>query len=129
MLNQSNPTIIDTSTLAVIERFNEAFNRRDVEAVMSLMTNDCLFEGTYPSPDGDRFVGQAAIRGFWIELFGSNAESTFLTEEVLACGDRCVVRWVYQWVSKTGEAGHVRGIDLFRVVEGKVAEKLSYVKG
>ncbi len=25
--------------------------------------------------------------------------------------------------------GHVRGVDVFRVRDGKVAEKLSYVKG
>jgi hypothetical protein len=28
-----------------------------------------------------------------------------------------------------GNAGHVRGVDAFRVRDGKVAEKLSYVKG
>jgi hypothetical protein len=47
---------------------------------------------------------------------------------MFAAGDRCVVRWRYDWV-REGEAGHVRGVDLFRVREGKVAEKLSYVKG
>ena len=32
--------------------------------------------------------------------------------------------WCYSW-----NGGHVRGLDLFRVRDGKVAEKLSYVKG
>jgi hypothetical protein len=35
-----------------------------------------------------------------------------------------VVRWRYAW----GD-GHVRGVDVFRVRGGLVAEKLSYVKG
>ncbi|HXD80260.1 MAG TPA: hypothetical protein VNU27_01685 [Candidatus Acidoferrum sp.] len=39
-------------------------------------------------------------------------------------GDRPVVRWRFDW----GD-GHIRGIDLFKVRHGKVAEKLSYVKG
>ena len=30
----------------VIERFNDAFNRHDVEAVMELMTEDVVFENT-----------------------------------------------------------------------------------
>jgi hypothetical protein len=30
---------------------------------------------------------------------------------------------------KEGKPGHVRGVDIFRVRDGKLAEKLSYVKG
>ena len=44
-------------------------------------------------------------------------------------GNRCVVRWRYEWVEKDGKPGHVRGVDVVRVRDGKVAEKLSYVKG
>jgi hypothetical protein len=42
----------------------------------------------------------------------------------VVAGDRAVVRWRFD-----SGSGHIRGIDLFRVREGKVAEKLSYVKG
>jgi len=31
------------STLEVVRRFNEAFNRHDVDAVMAGMTDDCVF--------------------------------------------------------------------------------------
>ena len=55
-------------------------------------------------------------------------EARFEAEETFAAGDRCVVRWVYHWV-RDGQPGHVRGVDVFRVRDGKVAEKLSYVKG
>lgn len=39
------------------------------------------------------------------------------------------MRWLYRWVDREGKEGHVRGVDLFRVRDGKVAEKFSYVKG
>ena len=32
------------ATIAVVDRFNDAFNRHDVDAVMALMTVDCVFE-------------------------------------------------------------------------------------
>lgn len=112
----------------VVERFNEAFNRHDVDAVMALMTEDCIFENTRPRPDGERYQGQAAVRGFWEQFFARSPDARFDAEEVFAVGDRCVVRWVYTWV-RDGERGHVRGVDLFRVRDGRVAEKLSYVKG
>lgn len=119
---------LESATLATIERFNEAFNRHDVDAVMAVMTEDCVFDSTRPPPDGERIEGQAAVRRFWEELFSRSPHARFETEEAFAAGDRCVVRWVYHWI-RDGVPGHVRGVDVFRVRDGKVAEKLSYVKG
>ena len=115
-------------TLAAVNRFNDAFNRHDVDAVMAAMTEDCVFENTRPTPDGGRFVGQAAVREVWDAFFRNSPEAHFDTEEMFAIEDRCVVRWRYSWM-KQGVAGHVRGVDVFRVRDGKVSEKLSYVKG
>jgi hypothetical protein len=39
------------------------------------------------------------------------------------------MRWVYTWVDARGVEGHIRGVDLYRVRGGLIAEKLSYVKG
>jgi len=119
---------VEVATLATINAFNEAFNRHDVEAVMDLMTEDCLFDSTRPPPDGERIEGQAAVRQFWETFFGRSPAARFETEEMFVAGDRCVVRWVYHWV-RDGNPGHIRGVDVFRVRDGKVAEKLSYVKG
>jgi len=96
---------------------------------MAAMTGDCLFENTFPSPDGERFEGQNQVRSFWERFFRSSPGATFEAEEIFACGDRGVVRWLYCWVDKDGKPGHVRGVDILRVREGKVAEKLAYVKG
>ncbi|HWA16738.1 MAG TPA: nuclear transport factor 2 family protein [Gemmatimonadales bacterium] len=115
-------------TLRTVTAFNEAFNRHDVPAIMALMTEDCIFDSTRPPPDGERLVGQAPVRAFWEAMFARSPHARFETEEILAFDDRCVVRWVYSWI-RDGGRGHVRGIDLFRVREGRVAEKLSYVKG
>ncbi len=116
-------------TLETINRFNAAFNRHDVDAVMALMTDDCVFENTFPPPDGQRFEGQSAVRGAWEELFRSSPNALFETEELFVAGDRCTARWIYRWTAADGTPGHVRGVDVFRVREGKVAEKLAYVKG
>ena len=56
---------------------------------------------------------------------GSQAPD-FETEEIFATGDRALVRWVFHWDDADG---HVRGVDVMRVRDGKVAEKLAYVKG
>lgn len=114
--------------LAVVTDFDKAFGRGDVDAIMAMMTDDCVFENTYPPPDGERHVGQADVRQFWERFFGDTEAPRFETEEIFAAGDRVVARWRFTW-GESGSGGHVRGVDLFRVRDGKVAEKLSYVKG
>lgn len=116
------------ATLAAVNRFNDAFNRHDVDGIMALMTEDCVFDSTRPAPDGERHVGQAAVRAFWEGFFARSPSARFESEETVATGDRCVVLWTYHWI-REGKPGRVRGVDVFRVRDGKVAEKLSYVKG
>jgi ketosteroid isomerase-like protein len=117
------------ATLAAVRRFLDAFARHDVDGIMAAMTEDCVFENTYPPPDGERHVGQAAVRGFWERFFRDTPSAAFETEEMFAGGARCAVRWLYRWRNADGSAGHVRGVDLLRVRDAKVVEKLSYVKG
>jgi len=114
---------------AVVERFGDAFDQRDLETVMSLVTDDIVFESTSPSPDGGRFKGADAVRAEWAKLFENTVDPHFETEEMVVSGDRAVVRWRYSWRTDSGDRGHVRGVDILRLRDGRIAEKLSYVKG
>jgi ketosteroid isomerase-like protein len=117
-----------SSTVAAVDTFNEAFNRHDVDAVMAVMTDDCVFESTAP-PEGERHVGQAAVRAAWEAFFGATPTAHFDAEDVIATADRCVVQWRFTWKNDDGTDGTVRGVDVIRVRDGKVAEKSAYVKG
>jgi ketosteroid isomerase-like protein len=119
----------DALTLAVIQRFNMAFNRHAVDDLMALMTEDCVFENTNPPPGGERFTGQAAVRACFEDFFRASPAATFDFGDTFACGERACVRWLYRWIEADGREGHVLGVDIFRVQDGKVAEKCSYVKG
>ena len=117
------------TTIQVVEQLNEALNRRDVDAFMALITDDCVFENTFPSPDGQRYEGQGAIRTFVEDFFHSTPHIDFQTEDLFASGSRCVVRWVFHWSNPSGEHGHIRGVDVITVRNGKMAEDFAYVKG
>jgi uncharacterized protein (TIGR03086 family) len=112
-----------SEALAAVERFGDAFAAKDIEAIMATMTTDCVFESTAP-PDGDRHCGADAVRAAWHRFFEAAGDHRFTTESRTVAGDQVVVRWRYDW---TG--GHVRGVDLFRIRDGLVAEKAAYVKG
>ena len=112
-----------SEALAAAERFGDAFDAKDLDAIMANMTPDCVFESTAP-PDGARHSGADAVRAEWRRFFESAGNHQFTTESRTVAGDQVIVTWRYDW---TG--GHVRGVDLFRIRDGLVAEKLAYVKG
>jgi ketosteroid isomerase-like protein len=115
--------------MRVVLAFNEAFNRHDVAGMMRLCSDDSVFENTYPAPDGTTYNGKAAVAQFWQEFFRESPQAHIDVEEIFGVATRCVMRWRYSWVDTAGAGGHVRGVDLFTVRDGLIAEKLSYVKG
>ena len=112
-----------SDTASVVAAFGVAWQAHDLDKALSMITDDCLFEATGPAPDGTQHKGRDEIRLAWKPIF-DDTESRFEVEESLVSGDRVIERWCYSWNS-----GHIRGVDLFRVRDGKVAEKLAYVKG
>jgi steroid delta-isomerase-like uncharacterized protein len=110
--------------LATIERFNEVFNQHDVDAVMQLMTDDVVFENT----SGGRFEGVDGVRAVLQRAFELMAPGGFDTEDIFPAGNRVVVLWKYHFNRAEPEQGHIRGVDIFRVRNDKVAAKFSYVK-
>jgi predicted SnoaL-like aldol condensation-catalyzing enzyme len=122
-MTPANMAKIETGIRAVLA-FNDAFNRHDVPAMMSLMSNDCVFENTFPAPDGSVYTGRETITQFWQDFFRESPHANIKIEEIFGMGFRCVMRWKYSWGK-----GHVRGVDVFRLKDGLICEKLSYVKG
>ena len=115
--------------IRVVLEFNEAFNRHDVAGMMQLMSDDCIFENTSPAPDGAVYSGKEAVTQFWQDFFRESPQAHIEIEEIFSLGERCMMRWRYSWVDMAGDKGHVRGVDVFRVRNGFIREKLSYVKG
>jgi ketosteroid isomerase-like protein len=109
--------------LSVVEEFGVAWAAHDLDATLALVTDDCVFDATGPAPDGIRHVGRDAVREAWQAIF-DDTSTTFENEQTFAAGDRVVQLWRYDF-----DGGHIRGIDVFTVRGGKIAEKLSYVKG
>ena len=117
------------SAVRVVLEFNEAFNRHDVAGMMRLMSDDCVFENTAPAPDGAVYSGKEAVTQFWQDFFRESPRAHITIEEIFGFGFRCFMRWRYDWVDAAGTPGYIRGVDVFRLKDGLISEKLSYVKG
>jgi ketosteroid isomerase-like protein len=108
--------------VAVVSRFNTAWAAHDLAGALALISEDCVFESTAP-PDGDGSTGPAAIAVAWQPIF-DDAASQFTVEQTIEAGSHVVQLWRYDW-----DGGHIRGVDVFAVADGKITEKLAYVKG
>jgi len=110
-------------TRAAIERFHDALNAHDIHAVAACISDNCVFEDTAP-PDGTRHAGREAMLQAVRQFFTNSPTATFSVEDMFIAGDRAMVQWRYTW-----SEGHVRGVDVMRVADGRVAESFAYVKG
>lgn len=117
------------AAMRIVLAFNDAFNRHDVPEMMKLMSDNCVFENTDPAPDGTRFSGKEAVTQFWQNFFEESPHAHIDIEEIFSLGNRCIMRWNYSWEDSERKKGHVRGVDIFRVEDGLISEKFSYVKG
>ena len=117
------------SGVRVVIAFYEAFNRHDVAAMMLLVSDDCVFEDASPTPDGTLYSGKAAITQYWQAFFARSTHAHVKIEDTFGFGLRCILRWSYDGLEEAGTPSHVRGVDLLRVQNGLIVEKLTYIKG
>ena len=122
------PATATETSVDLVTRFENNFNTYDVDALMADMTDDCVFEHVAPAAVSfGRHEGQAAVRAVWESLATHFPDYRFDIEDVFGAGDRCACRWSMEWKLPDGGKGTARGVDIFRIRNGKIAEKLTYV--
>jgi ketosteroid isomerase-like protein len=112
-------------TAETIGLFNDAFRRRDTDALAALVHDDCLMVSAQPAPDGTAYVGKDASMAFWAELMDDES-TTFEVEHVFSEGEWATVRWRYRFGPT--DADSVLGVNVTRVSDGQVIEQLGYTK-
>jgi len=93
---------IETATRIVLE-FNQAFNRHDVPSMVRLISDNCVFDNTGPTPDGAVIVGKETINQYLHDFFCQSPQAHLEIEEIFGLGFRCVMRWRYEWLDPAGE--------------------------
>jgi ketosteroid isomerase-like protein len=112
------------SAMRAVLAFNQAFNRHDLAGMMRLVSEDCVFEGFAPAPEGAVYTGKDAIARYYTGLFDKFPDVQIKVEDIFGFGKRCVMRWKLEW----GE-DHLRGVNIVTVGNDLISEMLSYTKG
>ena len=119
----------DADLYALLDRFADAWNRHDLDALMSMMTDDCVFQASAgPQADGQRSQGQEAVRAAYAAVFAAFPDARWADPRHVIAGDRGVSEWTFTGTRQDGLRVEVTGCDLFTFRDGQIAVKNSYRK-
>jgi steroid delta-isomerase-like uncharacterized protein len=119
----------DADYIELLDRFADAWNRHDLDALMSMMTDDCVFEASAgPEVAGQRSVGTQAVRAAYAAVFETFPDARWANPRHFVSGSRGVSEWTFSGTHKDGRYVQVNGCDLFTFRDGKIAVKNSYRK-
>lgn len=124
-MSEENPEV----TPEVLQAFADAWNRHDVDALMSFMTDECVFEASGgPEAWGTRYVGRDAVRAGYAEVWSTFPDAQWGNARHFVSGDRGVSEWTFTGTRTDGSRVEVNGCDLFTFRDGKISVKNSYRK-
>lgn len=119
----------EADLMALLDRFAEAWNRHDVDALMSMMADDGVFEASAgPEVNGERSEGRTAVRNAFAAVFDAFPDAHWGGARHFIAGDRGVSEWTFTGTAPDGRRVEVNGCDLFTFRDGRIAIKNSYRK-
>lgn len=118
------------SRLAALREVLDAFNRHDLDAIMSYFAEDCVFESPRgQDPWGTRFAGRDQVRRGLAARFEGIPDVTYGDDTHFVAGHRGVSEWTLTGTTTTGEFIKVRGCDLWTFGDdGRIVRKDSFWK-
>jgi ketosteroid isomerase-like protein len=119
----------DRALEELLTAFAEAWNRHDLDALMSMMTPDGVFEASSGGDvDGERHEGYEAVRAAFAAVFAQYPDAHWGGARHFVTGDRGVSEWTFTGTLEDGRRVEVTGCDLFTFRNGKIAVKNSFRK-
>jgi len=112
-----------------LQEFADAWNRHDLDALMSFMTDDCVFEAVAgPDVCGARHVGREAVRKAFESAWINFPDAQWADGSHFVCGDRGVSEWTFKGTKPDGTRIEARGCDVFTFRDGRIAVKNAFRK-
>ncbi|WP_164867954.1 nuclear transport factor 2 family protein [Rhodovarius crocodyli] len=109
---------------ALLEDFAAAYNRHDIEALLGMVTEDCVFETAF----GTRHQGKAELREALPGAWRQWPDARWDGAQHVVNGDRGFSEWVLRGTDAAGTRTELRGVDLFRLRHGLIARKDTFRK-
>ena len=111
-------------------KWNQAWDRHDLEGVMQLFHEDVLFENW----TGAKIRGRDSLEKAWAPWFENHGGFRFTEEDTFIdkAEQKVLYRWQLDWPSMEkgfeGRPESRRGVDVLHFKDGKIIKKLTYSK-
>jgi uncharacterized protein (TIGR02246 family) len=107
----------------LIETYNDAWNRQDLDAVASMHTDDVVFEN---HTAGERAEGSEAVRAHIGGIFERWPSLRFTGRRLYVAEDFVAGEWTATVTRDDGTRIEWDGVDVFPLRDGKIARKDVY---
>ena len=115
--------------IATLEAFGAAWNRHDIDALMSFMTDDCVFHAVAgPELFGRSFHGRAAVREGFQLAWQTFPDAAWLDADIFIAGDRGVMESTFSGTKADGTRIEARMVDVFQFRANKIVCKNAFRK-
>lgn len=112
-----------------LQAFTDAWNRHDIDALMSFMTDDCVFQAAAGAERcGARHVGREAVRAAFAQAWAAFPDAQWRDGRHVVHGDRGVSEWTFVGTRPDGSRVEADGCDLFTFRDGRIAVKNAFRK-
>jgi len=119
----------DRDTIALLQRFMDAWNAHDTKTLVDCMTADGAFYASAgPSPTGMAAIGHEALAKAFDGVFDTFPDAQWTKGRHFISGESACSYWTFVGTRKDGTRVEVNGCDLFKIRDGKIAVKDSYRK-
>ena len=112
-----------------LKDFGDAWNRHDIDALMSFMTDDCEFHAVAgPDVMGRSFIGKDAVREGFQLAWQTFPDAAWVNGVHFVCEDRGVSETTFKGTKADGSRIEARMVDVFTFRDGKIAVKNAFRK-
>ena len=120
----------DRKLLELLATHNETWNRHDLDSLIDLFSEDCVFEASGGDEVcGRRYEGREEVRGAFADVLQAMPDAEWAHgRHYLLAPDYGVSEWTLTGTLADGRRLEVNGCDFLAVREGKIISKNSYRK-
>lgn len=118
----------DQEKLDLLDNFTAAWERADLDGLMALMTDNCVYAASVGPEPGTTYRGQDEVRRGFAEIIKYESGGEQRIGNKWVSGDYVFSEWGYDEIAEDGTITDIRGIDIFHFVDGKLALKDAYRK-
>jgi len=118
-----------TVTVDMLAEFAAAWNRHDIDALMSFMSDDCVFE-TVGGPEqyGSRHSGPEAVRAAFAAAWKNFPDAQWENGRHWVAGDRGVSESTFRGTAADGSRIEADMVDVFTFKDGRIRVKNAFRK-